>query len=635
MTETVAGEPHPQPLVDFMPLLKTLWQRRLLVLGFVVASLGVAALYLTVTRPMYSATAVVLVDPRKPQTTDTDNVLPGIGSDSAAIASQVAVISSRELLMKVFEREGLLTDPEFSRPGFLGQILGVSPSRAAVFDTFAQNFWVEREGLTYVIDIGFNSEDPDTAARIANAIVGEYIAGQVAEKSTANAEVSALLDERITELQRDVIDAERAVEAFRAAHSIYTSGNGATQLQAQLDELEKQLVAAQEAAREADTRAQQAIAAGSSPQALLGLSQVLASPTAEALRNEYNLRSLDLSSQQSVLGPRHPTLRRLQSEVERVEGLMVKEVTRITEELVSARDIANGVVAAIEADLAELRTAGNEDSVQQIELRQLERNADASRQVLEQFQKRAAETSQFESLQFSDARVVTNATAPLRPVWPKGALILIVATVLGLVAGCVAALFAGPRAAMAKAKPVVTRPAVAREPARPRRPLLPILLRQLAPRPRAPKAAKAARKPIPRPAAAVAAKTNGHTNGVAKPAPVMARANGAAAPGKPTVNGAAKPASLSSNGTARPVAAPVTGAAGLAMPPVNGTITSKANGSDRPAAAALKAAAPSAAAAAAKVPPATSGTASSTAQRAAIDAAVAEVKRRRGFADLN
>src|SRR5262245_30163007 len=98
MTSTMSDEPRPQPLVDILPLVRTLWQRRVAVLTALLTVLVVAVGYLAVTRPVYTAQAVVLVDPRKPQTTDTDNVLPGIGSDTAAIASQVAVISSREVL---------------------------------------------------------------------------------------------------------------------------------------------------------------------------------------------------------------------------------------------------------------------------------------------------------------------------------------------------------------------------------------------------------------------------------------------------------------------------------------------------------------------------------------------------------
>jgi uncharacterized protein involved in exopolysaccharide biosynthesis len=630
MTETVAGEPHREPLVDFAPLLRTLWQRRVWIAGCVVLALGLAAAYLAVTRPMYSAQAVVLVDPRKPQTTDTDNVLPGIGSDSAAIASQVAVISSRELLMTVFEREGLVDDPEFSAPDPVGQFFGASPGRAMIFDRFAENVWVEREGLTYVIDIGFESRDPDKAARIVNAIVREYIAGQVAQKAAANAEVSSLLDDRIAELQQDVIDAERAAEEFRAAHAIYNSGNGATQLQAQIDELERQLVAAEETAREAATRAEQAIAAGVSPAALLSLSKVLASPTAEALRTEYNQRSVELSSQQSVLGPRHPTLRRLQSEVERVEGLMVKEVARITDELVSGRDIAQGVVAAIRSDLARFRAEGNEDNLRQIELRQLERNADASRQVLEEFQKRAAETSQFESLQFSDARVVTNATAPLRPVWPKTGLILIVATILGFVAGCSAALFAGPR--KAAARPALSKPAAAVIEPRPRHaPFLPLLLSHLRPPQRAAAAARPPAKPAPKAAAKPPAngKPNGHANGAFAPNKAPSR------PPARALTGRTSPAAASAV-QSRPTSPPPAGT--TKRPLVNGkAVTAQAAPTRKPA--------PPAAPRPAERAPMLDGAAKPAGvssprpvegpSAAAIEAAVKEVKRRRGFADLN
>lgn len=495
MSDTPPQDPVRQPLVDLLPMLRTLWMRRFLIVGIAVAFVVIGAAYLAVTKPGYTAQAVILVDPREPNTTDTNNVLPGIGSDSAAIASQVAVISSRELLNTVFDAEDIANDAEFSQPGFIGSLLGKTPTRAEVFDAFAQNVSVGREGLTYVIDVGFLSHDPDKAARVANAIATQYIAGQIAQKTEANADVTGLLDDRIAELQQDVTDAERKVEEFRIANGIFADTNGATQLQTQTEQLEAQLLTAQDAARQAETKAAQALTAGNSPQALISLSDILVSPTAEALRTEYNQRALELSSSQSVLGPRHPTLRRLESELSRVENLMVREVERITQELVGARDVAQGVVDRIKGELAALRDQGNDANLKLVELRQLERNADASRSVLEQFLKRSAETSQFERLQFSDARVITAATAPLRATWPKPSLVLAVAGALGLMVGLGAALLLGePKPAEAVA---VVRPPVAPPVKRERRPLFAFTRR-------APKPAKApvvASKPDPAPVA--------------------------------------------------------------------------------------------------------------------------------------
>jgi hypothetical protein len=289
---------------------------------------------------------------------------------------------------------------------------------------------------------------------------------------------------------------------------------------------------------------------------------------------------------------------------------MVKEVARITDELVSARDIANGVVAAIRADLAQLRAEGNEDNLQQIELRQLERNADASRQVLEEFQKRAAETSQFESLQFSDARVITDATAPLRPVWPKGGLILIVASVLGLVAGCAAALFAGPR--KASVQPAVAQPAADIKSPPGRRPFLPMLLSRLRLPRRVAKASRPARKPVEGVAARSPAngKLNGHTSGAATPGK-----------GRPPAGALARPAAAAAQPKAASIPPAGNGRAetrldrGLSKTSAPAPGAAASNGMEKRAAAG---------------PPPIEGPSA-----AAIEAAVKEVRRRRGFADLN
>lgn len=549
MSDTTIQDPVRQPLIDLLPLVRTLWKRRLLIVLATLGFIAVGAGYLVVTKPTYTANAIILVDPRQPNTTDADNVLPGIGSDSAAIASQVAVISSRELLTTVFDAEGIEQDPEFAKAG-KGSPDSAS-SRAAIFESFAQKVAVNREGLTYVIDVGFQSQDPDKAARIANAIASHYIAGQIAQKAEANSEVTGLLDERIADLQQDVTDAERKVEAFRIANRIFADTSGATQLQTQTEQLEGQLQAAQEAARQAEAKAAQALAAGRSPQALISLSEVLTSTTAESLRAEYNARSLALSSNQSVFGPRHPTLRRLESELARVENLMVREVERITQELVAQRDVAQGVVDRIRGELSSLRDQGNDANLKLVELRQLERNADASRGVLEQFLKRSAETSQFEQLQFSDARIITAATAPLRATWPKSSLVLAVAAALGLIAGLGTAMLLGePKAKPAKApgQPVIGRVLNGLRQRMPRREIrLPAAPAKAARPPAKPAQPAAARPAAPAPAAARPARPVAQK---LSPAPASKSAAPSARPSPKAVLAPRKPVAVAPNAPA-------------------------------------------------------------------------------------
>lgn len=434
------GREAPPPLIDVVALVAALWRGKLVIALFVGGFLAVAGAYVLLTEPVYTATGVLLVDPREPNSTETTSVLPGIGSDSAAIESQVSVIGSRELLLEVFDAELIEYDREFASPGLLDGLLDRQPSRDMIFESFSKNLSVEREGLTYVINVSFKSHDPEKAARIVNAIVSRYISGQVEQKVDANARVSDVLVGRIDELEQEVTRAETAVESFKVTHGIFSSASGPTLLQEQIDQLSAQLLAAREKAREAETRYQQALAAGTTPRGLLSLTEFLSSPNAEQLRDDYNQRATQLASESSRLGSRHPTITRLEAELAALEALMVREVERITAEMQAAAEAASSVVAGIEQDLENLRSTANQDNRAAVELRQLERAAAASRQVLEAFLRRSEETSQMQSLQFSNSRLITRASAPLRPSWPKPILLFAVAGLLGLAVGSSAAL---------------------------------------------------------------------------------------------------------------------------------------------------------------------------------------------------
>ena len=112
------------PLFDVGAVWTRLWQRRLSILVLTAGALALALTYLAITKPTYTATASLLIDPRDARSTNFETVLPGIGADSAAVASQVFVIQSRGLLIDVFDSEHIAEDPEFARGGLLSFLPG-------------------------------------------------------------------------------------------------------------------------------------------------------------------------------------------------------------------------------------------------------------------------------------------------------------------------------------------------------------------------------------------------------------------------------------------------------------------------------------------------------------------------------
>lgn len=448
MNQAGVDERTLSPLVDMKAAWNILWSRRVMVVAITGAVLLLAVLYLAVTKPSYTATASVLIDPRDPRATSFSNVLPGIGADSAAIASQVFVIESRDLLDDVFKSQHLENDPEFSSRGLVSRLRGLfggkveAPSPDRAFKRFQSRISVEREGLTYVIDVSFKSGSAEKAARIANAIVDRYRASLTGERAAANNDVNSALQTKIGTLQKSVDDAEYAVQNFKFEHKILDSGSGGT-LQSQIDQITTQLIAAQGDANRAKDRYDQALAAGNTPASLAKFSDALSSTNISKLRDDYNRRAAALANLQAVYGPRHPAVKRLQSELDVTKRLMAGEAARIRQYLKSEYDLANQNVETLQAKLKALRNQSKSSDIAQVQLRQLESKAQAARAVLDDFRKRAQETSHLDGLQISEARIISVASPPDQPTWPKPLLLLPVSLFLGLAAGCGLALTFG------------------------------------------------------------------------------------------------------------------------------------------------------------------------------------------------
>ena len=476
MTSVSLENSYPPPLFDVGAVWATLWRRRLLVLALTVAVIAAAGVYIAVTKPTYTAGAAILIDPRDVKTTNIDNVLAGIGADSAAVASQVSVIQSRDLLDAVFTDLKLETDPEYTSTGLASQLMSiVRPAkpldREAIFQRFQHSVAVEREGLTYVIDVTVKSGDPTKAALIANAIVDHYIASNAAQRTTATTDVATALNDKIGPLQDAVAEAERAIEDFKQANQIFDDTTGGA-LKSQVDALSGQVLAAQEALNQAQSRYDQALAAGTSASALSQLSNVYSSPALEGLRTDYNTRATVLASAQATYGPKHPNVISAQAEVAKVQALIGRETGRIAAELKSDRDLAQANLDKAQADLAALRAKSEKTDLATVELRQLQRKADAARAVLSDFMQRSQETSQMNGLQNSQVHVISSAAPPPDATWPKPMLLLPVSAVLGLLLGSGVALMLGEGRARVAA--TVTAPAPSPAPVDPADPTDPV-----------------------------------------------------------------------------------------------------------------------------------------------------------------
>jgi Mrp family chromosome partitioning ATPase/capsular polysaccharide biosynthesis protein len=192
----------------------------------VLAALTIAAAYIFVATPVYTARAQLLIDPKVSQAIREQVAEVNFSLDNAQVESHIAVVRSEQIAMLVIKKLKLLEDQEFQVPAAQERSSDKDRSpgsenpatlRIAILK-FLANLDVRRSGLSYVIDISFSSRDPEKAARIANGIAQAYVDDQLETRQRAAREGSEWLEERINQLRRQMNGAARQVQEFKAGH---------------------------------------------------------------------------------------------------------------------------------------------------------------------------------------------------------------------------------------------------------------------------------------------------------------------------------------------------------------------------------------------------------------------------------
>ncbi|MCA1512325.1 polysaccharide biosynthesis tyrosine autokinase [Bradyrhizobium yuanmingense] len=412
--------------------------------AIVSACVILALLYLFTAAPQFTSDASMVIDTRKVQLFQQQSVLGDIAVDAATVETQVEILKSENISLAVIRDLRLIEDPEFTRNG--GGVLGatldfvsalISDGRPLsefeltrkALERFEKNRTIKRLGMTYVMEIGFTSLDPVKAARISNAIADAYIVDQLEAKYQATRRASVWLQDRIKELRTQASAAQKAVVDFKIANNIVDSG-GRLMNEQQLAEVNSQLVIARAATAEAKARLDRMndILKQEIPDA--NVADALKNETIVKLRAQY----VDMASKESIWAAKYGhdhlaavNLRRMMAEIKKN---ITDELKRIQESYKSDYDIAVTREESVKGSLANVVSESQLTSQAQVQLRELESNAQSYQAMYDNFLQRYMESVQQQSFPITEARVISAATTPLKSTYPKP-LIILAASLLG------------------------------------------------------------------------------------------------------------------------------------------------------------------------------------------------------------
>src|SRR5690606_9447843 len=257
-----------------------------------------------------------------------------------------------------------------------------------------------------------------------------YLAKQRSEKIEATEEVEKFLAERIAALREQVDRSDRAVEEYRRANGLYKGANTGVAVQ-QLTELNTQLIAAQTAKAEAESRLNEAMALRRTGVSGESVPEVLNSPVISSLKAQEAVATARLADLSGQFGNQHPRIISANAEIADIRRKIQAEINSIIGGLRHEARTAGARYEALRQNFERLQNRLGGVNEKSIKLDALEREAQVNRNLLEQMLGRAKETIGQDRLQKPNAKLISAAAPPTAPAFPPKKLIVF----LGVLAG--------------------------------------------------------------------------------------------------------------------------------------------------------------------------------------------------------
>ncbi len=456
---------HPHPsgtsgLSDLRSIISVLKRKKGVIFGITMLAAMLAAIFLYMQTPRYTAESLLQFNMRKQQVVDIKSVMMGLSGDESAINSELDIMKSSYLVGRVYDRLDLSRNQEFRKEfidkadsfALIGWITGflateneqVAESQAAPeairekernagINGIVKRLAVIRVPRSYTVKVQFTSESPDLAALIANTLADEYLVNELELKFAATKRANNWLKERVMEMQKKVHESENAVQLFKEKHDLIKL-SGETVGDKQLSELNSQLILARTELAQAEARLAQSKELAASKNGVESALEVMSSPLIQKLREQEAGILREKSELESRYGKRHPLIIKIRAQLKDLRKKIDSEIQKIIQGLEYEVEIARTKVTTLASNLDDLQRSKDVTNRAEVQLSELVRQMETDLALYESFLSRFKETSH-QTLEQNDATIINQAAVPSKPSWPRKKIILVIAAILGLALG--------------------------------------------------------------------------------------------------------------------------------------------------------------------------------------------------------
>ncbi len=465
------GEQTSEPEnVGTRELWRALKRRRGTIALVFVATVMAAGVWLLTTRPVFTATATLRVEPDEPHVLSFDEMVKQTDALPDSFQTQLKLLESRSLANRVIQQLSLSTQPDFQDSPdalpWIGRVrkwvrerlaawMPKSPAPAAgslgdltmespLTRTFESRLSVEPVRGSRLVKVSFDSHDPALAARVANTISQTFIAQSYEFRADTGRYASKFLTTQMEEARGRLEAAEEKLNAFLKANGINFvspatvmargAAAGGTERQ---DLITQQLATLSDSLLKArtDRMAKESLVQQAQGGNIDALPPVLQSPLIVKLREDLATQQSEYQKLSQTFKPEYPRMRQLQQSIGELQGQIRAEVAReakgLEADYQAALENEHQIEQAMNAQRSEALALG--DKLVQYNI--LRRDVDAGRELYMNLLTRLKEIQISSHLLTSPISIADPAEVPFLPSHPRKTMVLLLASMVGMLGG--------------------------------------------------------------------------------------------------------------------------------------------------------------------------------------------------------
>jgi succinoglycan biosynthesis transport protein ExoP len=437
------AEGHDQSGLSGAAVIAILRRRKLPLLASILLVPLLSLIAINQMTPLYTATGTLLYDASEYKSHELQSILRADPITDAVMATQAEVVRGMPLVEQMASRLNLHANAEFnvslreaSWPRHAlaslrrrvtqfmpclslveesnGDLTGprLDPVRNATLQAVQAALTVTPLKSSHVLEVSFTAEDPVLAAAAVNDAMDAYVKAQLGAKYGAVARAREWLERQAKELRGEVRRSEDEIAVYRTRKGLVEGMHARLGVE-QISLLSEDLVHSRNDLAAAEGRLDAASGrSGAEAQAAIA-------PSVVQLRARQGQLAGQLQSMLGRLGPSHPDVQSLRAQLAEVDRNVAAEVAHAVAAIAADVRADRERVAALEQDLHEVQGQLERDSQAQIPLNALQRDADASRGLLQSVLDRMQQTAQQSAIEAPDAHEISLALPPGRPSFPR------------------------------------------------------------------------------------------------------------------------------------------------------------------------------------------------------------------------